>query len=345
MPNTYRIKLAELKARLGNGAGIRSKQQLNAFAFFSANLTNFMPAIPYAEHGKLFRQATLNRQWNALDQQFFKREHPFQLNGWDEDLPVRLNEKPGIICTFHTGSYRLINYLLHRAAVPLAVLIGEQAQREQGAFIRQLVTDFRRVGRPTPLDILSANDPKILFNIKTQLQMGKSVVTYMDGYQGAQALNRENTVRLDFLAQHQLVRKGIPYMAYRFNVPIYPVMCFRDSDEQLRFICLDAIERQEMPLHLFIEFAIMKIYGAFAAYLQHYPAQWQNWSTLHLYAQHSDFHFPKSNHPVRTFAQPRPESHALLALGDEFFLLDKTSYRAFELKEKTYRELYGEWYA
>lgn len=345
MPNTYRAKLAELKQRLSNSTNMQTKQRLNAFAFFSANLLNFMPSIPYTEHHKFFRQAVLNRQWNALDQQYFKQDHPFLLNGWDEELPLRLKEKPGIICTFHTGSYRLINYLLHRAAVPLAVLIGEQAHREQSQIFQELVKDFGNGDYSTPLDILAANDPKILLNIKSHLQMGKSIVTYMDGHQGAQAFNTDNTVRMDFLAQHQLVRKGIPYMAYRFNVPIYPVMCFRDADENLRFICLDAIEKKEMPLELFIEFALMKIYTAFASYLQHYPAQWQNWSTLHLYAQHTDFHSSATVYPSLRMAQPRPESHALIALGNEFFLLDKLSYRAFELKEKNFLELYDEWYA
>jgi len=343
MLNNYENKLISLKQRLAKSSWKCHPQMLNAYAFFSANLTHFMPGVPATLHQKWFSEAILNRQWNRLDESFFNDEHPFIIQGWDEVYLERLRKRPGLICTFHTGSYRLINYLLYRSQIPLALLIGDYAYREQRQFFDKIKEGMRSTSRKTAFSTLNATDPKVAFKMKQALEQGSNVLTYLDGYQGAQAITSVNTVRTPFLAQHQLLRKGLPYLAYKLDVPIYTLCCFREADKSLHYIWLGPFEKKEMTLPDFIEYTLYKIYSGFASYLQHYPAQWQNWSSLHLYANRNDFFVPAKKQP-ESRREPQEMLHALLALGDDFFLLDKLTYKAYQIPQSQFNVLHQQWY-
>ena len=343
MLNIYQSKLTALKERLQHATWQSQPQMLNAYAFFSANLTHFMPRIPAAWHKEWFSKAILNRQWNALDESFFRAEHPFTIHGWNPAWPEQLKKRPGLICTFHTGSYRLINYLLFRAGAPLALLIGDYAFREQRHSFNQMQQRLQTTSKSTPFSVLDATDPKVVFQIKRMLGQGTSVLTYLDGYQGAQALTSDNAVCVPFLAQHQLLRKGLPYLAYKLNVPIYTVCCFRQADNSLRYIWLGPFEKRDMALSDFIEYTLYKIYSGFASYVQHDPAQWQNWSSLHLYANRNDFFMP-GNILQQTIKEPHEARHALLALSNDHFLLDKLTYQAYQIQKAQFNNLYQQWH-
>ena len=344
MIKTYQNRLAELKSRHSKRSFVADPQYLNAFTFFSANLSHFMPTIPYENYQDIFKGAMLNRSWSGLDQQFFQVENPFTVHGWDADFAEQLKEKPGIICTFHTGSYRLINYLLHLSGVPLALLIGQYAHDNQREVFADLVGKAGQNTAAPAFSILNATDPKVLFKIKQRLQEGTSVLTYIDGYQGTHSLDSRNSLKVHFLAQHQLVKKGLPYIAYKFNVPIYPVICFREADDSLRLIRLEPIEKKEMDIALFAEYAVNKIYSAFAAFLQHYPAQWENWTTLHLSTNRHDLFAAKMRGASAYPTKPNQIQHGLLAIRQDYFLLDKFSYRASPISKHAFRNLYKEWY-
>ncbi|GAA4786151.1 hypothetical protein GCM10023231_12590 [Olivibacter ginsenosidimutans] len=343
MLNSYQNKLIELKERLVQSSWPNQQKMLNAYAFFSANLTHFMPSIPATQHKEWFSEAILNRQWNALDESFFHVEHPFTIHGWDNTWAKQLKKRPGLICTFHTGSYRFINYLLHRAGVPLALLIGDYAFREHRQSFNQMKQRLKTTSAHIPFSILNATDPKVAFKIKSTLEQGSSVLTYLDGYQGVQALTPQNAIRMPFLAQHQLLRKGLPYLAYKLNVPIYTVCCFRQADHSLRYVWLGPFEKLDMGLADFIDYTLYKIYSGFASYVQHYPAQWQNWSSLHLYANRNDFFIP-GNPQQQIIKEPDEARHALLALNNDFFLLDKLTYQAYQIQKMQFNNLRQQWH-
>ena len=110
---------------------IITPQYYYQYAAFSANLGLFIPQISIKQHPKLFRKALLN-QWLAnLDEYYRSQLHIHWVSGKELDFD-QLRDSPGIVCTYHTGSYRLLSYLLLEQRIPIALLLASKVIDEQG---------------------------------------------------------------------------------------------------------------------------------------------------------------------------------------------------------------------
>src|SRR5690606_8694115 len=130
-----------------------------------------------------FKQVCLHQHlsWRDLDDSRYERP---LVTGIEESFMDRLKNSPGIVCTYHSGSYRLINKVLAEADVPFALVVNKTVLRQESdSFQKQ----FDRVtpGFPESLHLIDAEEPTALLKMIRTLKSGKNLVVYVDGNTGS----------------------------------------------------------------------------------------------------------------------------------------------------------------
>lgn len=288
---------------------------LNAFGFYSANLTRFLPCIPASRHLSLFR-ATHHHLWMShVDQGYFGGQLPVAIHGREDSLAQTLQEKPGIVCTMHTGSYRLASYLLARSGIPHALLVSAKVMQEQEAEIRDVLC---RLAPKEPIPVIEAEHPASALSILRKLRDGTSILAYADGFEGVAHEDIDKRVRVSFLGQHLHVRRGIPHLAHRAGVPIYPLLNFRRDDGSIQLYRGQTLVPGGMPLDVFVPGSLQYLFGLLGSLLMHYPEQWEGWFYLHEHLSRSQCY--------RREGSPPQDPYLLLKRDGERYLLNKWTY-------------------
>src|SRR5690606_27671028 len=105
------------------------------FAFYSANLGHFIPSIPFREHGNLF-QESCTHQYQSMQEQN-EDQFPSTIRFIYPEEPFL--EKPSIIATFHTGSYRLLSPCLASQGVGHVLVLTKDVLLQQGATFTEII--------------------------------------------------------------------------------------------------------------------------------------------------------------------------------------------------------------
>src|SRR3546814_14815661 len=108
LQNQYRRQYERLASQTDRLDPEASSTMQSLYTFFSANLLHYLPTIPEDQHLRYFRLCCRYQKLNLLDQQFFGPDFPLEIRGWDSDWAAGIRRQPGIICTMHSGSYRLL---------------------------------------------------------------------------------------------------------------------------------------------------------------------------------------------------------------------------------------------
>ena len=129
----YTIKRDKLIREHLNEAVIKDKESLyGQYNIVSANLLNFLPEIDSNTHMKLFMQLLVHKQLSKLEQGSAAALSFLRTENLSTGSLDALRNKPAIICTFHTGSYRIINSFLVKNKVPFALAIGNSIMAAEG---------------------------------------------------------------------------------------------------------------------------------------------------------------------------------------------------------------------
>lgn len=252
------------------------------YAAFSANLGLFLPHIPVFRHPELFRRTILNQRLANLDEYYLRQAQIPWTPGGELDFNG-LRSAPAIVCTYHTGSYRLLSYLLLEQRIPIALLLASEIIDTQGeGMLRNAVQIGKRNG--TTCSLIDAEQPMAGLHILKALRQGATVVAYVDGNTGVLS-NGENanltTVR--FLGKEIRVRKGLPQLARRADAALYGVMSLRKADHAPLMACTRllspgdlvgagaAVDQQAMQL----------FYADLEKTVASDPWLWENWLYLH----------------------------------------------------------------
>ncbi len=324
-----------------------TKDRLQRFSFFSANLTNFLPLMAPHRHGPLFREAWMNQQLCALDQRYFDRELPVPVVGWDSGLTSRLREHPGLVCTLHAGSYRLLSYLMAKERIPFAVLLSAETCRQQGPGFRQLFRQLHSGSGLCELPMIDAEQPGAIWRSLHLLKKGYNLLVYLDGDTGMPADRKRKLLRIPFLAQHLYVRKGVTFLAGKGKLPLYPICTFRRADGSLQVVADDPITAGDLPPQVFAPLALSRIFSFFGSHVVHFPAQWENWFCLHRQLDHSGLLYPdippSPELPDSSRVLPDPLAYGLYYHGSRHFLLEKWGYRSYPVTGDLYALLWNYW--
>lgn len=316
------------------------------FAFFDANLSNFLPEVPYSSYLEMFRLLQLNRRLCFHDTEILANRGLLNAYGWESAWADSLRQKPGIVCAFHTGSYRLINFLLARDGVPFSlVLSGDAYLAEHRKLARRYQELMTHAGIKMDLELIDAAQPKSLLQMARALRKGRSLLVYVDGNTGTQISGQSsrNLVGISFLAQHIKTRQGVASLAYRLELPIYPVTCARRGVQD-RSANLDVEYRIHEPIlpkagegeQNFAHAAMQKLYSILSDFVKQYPAQWEGWLNIHQHLvlpEAADRHTPDGcNADCATFRYHHQQ-----------YLLHKPSYRIYRLDWGGYQYCKQDW--
>lgn len=235
-----------------------------------------------------------------------------------------LKSSPAIICTFHTGSYRLINLLLAQYGIPFSLVISQKVLQEQGNMFRKIFSSLSSKNSDD-FNLINAEFSSSALQMFRELKKGKSLVIYMDGNtgSGSQTNKNENSCLISFLNQQIMARKGVGFLSHAACVPILPVICDRNSLEEITLQFFDMIYPDiKEERNLYAEKTTQKIYDLVSPFILDHPEQWEAWLYLH-----------KVAHIIKPFATNSLSPHESLVDKLRF---NKIQFSLFKISQHNY---------
>lgn len=280
MKAAYLRQLETIAKQVENISVMDNETWYRRYAIFSANLGLVMPHIPVANHIELFKQTVRNQCWAREEE-----NHVSAVDYVMQDAVVGaiagLRQRPAIISTFHTGSYRLLGHVLAKMGVPFALLVAADVASNQGNAFKESFKNQGYSNKPA-FDIIEAESPASALKMMRCLRSGVSLLTYIDGNTGA-GNQQTNTVPVSFMEGTLHVRQGLPWLACKVRVPLLTILCLREETGQIMFkMGSDIVEpdgRESVQLNP--TQAMQRIYSDLAAHIANCPWQWENWLYLH----------------------------------------------------------------
>jgi len=249
-----------------------------------ANIQRFLPGTDI-DHEAFFRDALINRDWAVTDE-----DHDYIL----EDTEIRGDEtflQPGagpvIFCTFHLGSYRLLNFLLARRGVDFSLVIDDTAVTLQAGKFKNMFEKIERSSEfPGKFSILNAEKQNIGINMIRTLRGNSSLVLYLDGNSGVGGMERrdEKLLSVKFLGGRILARKGISYISYRTKIPIVPVYSFREGTHNVMEVLPAIYPDASQASDDYCQATTQVLYDHLAQHLRSRPTQWEGWLYMQKFA-------------------------------------------------------------
>lgn len=264
---------------------IESMGLLGAYLTLSANLATYFPQFSNNEHYEIIQNIQFHRSLSNMDQHFFYLLDELEIN--DPNKVVESSLETGhIFVTYHTGSYRMFIQHLNKTDVPLCLVTQEQFIKEQGETVKKLFKEVSN-SKNKELDILPAENPRLLFELISRLRKGISVVFYIDGNTGAtdkKLSDNKNLLKIDFLNHHIYARQGIALLAYLSKAPLAIALAKRDENltNTVDIKLVDTTKMMEdFDRGEFVNIVTKKLYGELEQFLEKNLEQWEGWFYLH----------------------------------------------------------------
>ena len=331
--NTYKANL-----------NLQEDDNLNGqFNMVSAGLVNYLPEIDIDQHEKIYKNILLHKKLSILEQSDYAAldyTTPENLSTGTFDL---LKNSPAIICTFHTGSYRLLNLFLTKNDIPYSLVMGNDIVEQEGEIFHSLYNKLPGKSADENFKIINAEAANVGLQMLRELKRGRSLLLYIDGNTGAGAATTKNDNRcaVNFLQQQLFARKGIAYLAHTAQVPLVTVASYRKSWEDIRLKFFDPVFPDiSTDRNAFAEETTQKIYDLVAPLIKTYPEQWEGWLYIHKVA-----HIIKSNGTNASSKKNLPGSEkvgfdsfqfGIFKVNGSPFLLKKNTYSFYEINHPLY---------
>ncbi len=318
------------------------------FAFFSTNLHNLLPSLPRREYIPTFRRLHASLALSFMDIEHATCPDFMQIQGWDNAWAATLHERPGIICTFHTGAYRHLNYVLMQMGVPISIVMAGRAIRGEQRLLDKLAVRMAESGQDQKPDVefIDAELPHALFRMAKAAKHGRSLLVYIDGNTGAQgsatADAARNLLAIPFCGWQMNVRQGVAALAYRLQVPLYPIICERELgwglhlSHRLTYWHFNRIcPLPDEPQAAFAARATKRLYGLLEQFVAQKPDQWEGWLNLQ--------HHLVTPAPTELDEEENPIRWAPFRWGKKAFLLHRPTYMSYRVSWKEFYQKYP-WY-
>ncbi len=353
----YSKEYSEIKTKIKkNVATIFSKFRLRQFHFTIANIKTFYPEILKKKSAKeLFTELLYTRELTPLDaNKYTNCVEDIQLKGEYREI-LYIKKSPLIFCTYHLGSYRAIIGLLSRLGYDFSLVIDQQVYDQQGDNIREIVKSVNEhFNTESDFDLINAEAFDSAMKMVKQLKQGKALVLYVDGNTGTGGVFRhdEKLEVVQFFNQQIFARQGIAYISFLTNVPIVPVISYREDIENK-----DNISLKNVVLEFFDEInpattkskkiycadTTQRLYKHLEEKLKTYPLQWEGWLYVHKYLDEKSVTIPKEERPIHyqkykdlnqlAFNEDR---YGIFTFGSQYFLFDNQSYTTFIINEEEF---------
>lgn len=282
-PQNYLEVRNELVSSFHN-FNIEENETLNSqFNLVSASLSNFLPGIPFSSHAGIYQNILLHKKLSILEQESFEIFDFVETEGLHDNILSTLKNKPSIVCTFHTGSYRVINLFLAKHKIPFTLVIGKLISEQEGSTFSKLY-DQLNAANENGFRIINAESPVAGIQMLRELKQKRTLVLYIDGNSGAgsKTNENENSCTVQFLQSQIFARKGIAFLAHTAGVPLITVASDRPALEKIRLRFFEAIlPDQTMDRDEFAKRSTQQIFDYVMPLITSYPEQWEGWLYLH----------------------------------------------------------------
>ena len=262
--------------------------QLKEFFSFVTNKRRFLPDSAPQNELTFYKSLLHNQRVNLfLD---YRTDINLLLDRFMVSGDLGFLQQPGpfVFATFHFGPFPLIGYQLNRLGFNTSVLTIEGISHEM---IHQDTTDG--------LDILHSGSTSVLADMMADLNEGKSVMSFVDGNLGVvKQLDTRSFVPVPFLGDTFFCKKGIPLLSYLTNVPVIPLITYRNGPEEIRMV-VDApiYPDRKLSRDVYAQQVLQRCYALFERHLRQTPDQWEFWNLLGKYMA-SELERPAAPHPT-----------------------------------------------
>lgn len=312
------------------------------YTLTSANLSNYISDMPPAKHQQVFAGLLTHQRLSILEQQAdFVPGCSYSENLTDDQLQL-LKTQPSIICTFHTGSYRIINSLLVQKNISFSLVLGSSIIAAEGESYLSLYKSLTKKNKNTGLTIIDAENPNSGLQMIRELKKGKSLLLYIDGNSGAgvSTIRNNNSCLINFLNQQLFARKGIGFLAHITNVPVIPAISYRADWDDIRIkfyapIYPDLQENRDR----FAQKITQKLYDILAPMINRYPEQWEAWLYLHKVANIINPITPCRGRTSGTHVQFNLRDYGMFQIDKRSFLFKKNNYTSYPIETSLYKKL------
>ncbi|MHB8404105.1 MAG: lysophospholipid acyltransferase family protein [Gammaproteobacteria bacterium] len=325
------------------------RNEENCTEFASANLRHLLPAIPITKHAKIINEILFTQARAVLDE-----DSCFLLESTKISDPgsmlLAAKENPVIFCTFHFGSYRLINQVLvsrglnYILPVSSDIFATQKKRYEDG--LKVLQAFFKTNSQ---LIVVNAEEPTTALTLARKTRAGWSLLAYIDGNTGVQGAGRRDskTLSVPLLGKPIFARKGIAFISHFLDVPIVPVLCEITGPMQRTMTFHEKIDPSEFSKEreAYCQMATEKLYAVLAGYLKRLPGQWEGWLDMQKYldmdgiadSQGTDEDSVETASPVEDIADSKlvfnRERFGFIIQEDGRALLDKDNYKLLSLPQ------------
>ncbi|MGB9429235.1 MAG: hypothetical protein WCC11_05065 [Gammaproteobacteria bacterium] len=319
----------------------------NSMEFASANLRHLLPDIPIEEHAGIIDEILFNRDCSDLDEDSF-----FLLKSTTISDPgsilIAAKEKPVIFCTFHYGSYRLINPLLMSRGFNYILPVEDKIYATQTARYMENHAGCQKYFNSTSqFLVVNAEESTAALTMARKARAGWSLLAYIDGNTGVQGAGRRDAkmVRVPLLGKPIYARKGIAFLSHFLKMPIVPVICEITGPMERTITFHDKIEpfADGEDREAYCRMATEKLYAILGAYLEKNPSQWLGWLELQKYLDTDGLSNDEPSDKQDAHSVSLADNHVdhklmfnhrrfgFIVQDDERVLLDKATYKLLSL--------------
>lgn len=301
-------------------------------ALFRANMYQLLPDFSPEQYDTIYQSVLKNQQMADFQ---YRNAMVHELDDWIDDiseLMAMLDQQRGIIATYHTGSYRILNLRLLKAGFPLVLIVSREVAELERNLMEQRVRDM---GGKSPLSpqliILEAEDPLVIRKTVQLMNRGYYLSIYVDGNSGASNAIDAQTLSIPFLGGNIRVRQGIGQISYLTNRPIYPVL----SSTKMAFTSFSIgpvlFPDRRMNRKLYSYQATAALYEFLGAMVMQDPGQWECWRYLHSWIVPNKTTVPYRTIKEDTLKMGNVGRWHLFRHQNSLFLLDASVYKTYPI--------------
>ncbi|MBD1425946.1 lysophospholipid acyltransferase family protein [Sphingobacterium arenae] len=250
------------------------------YALFAANMYRFCPQIDTVSYPDIYRRLVTSR-YRASDDQLadvlpVKQEVLTSLTSYIQQI----KDRPGIVATFHTGSYRLLSRVMYMQGLNVAVVMSREILAEQGEYLFAQHAKMENVGG---LQLIDADAGNCLLKMLVALRDGYHIVIYMDGNHGAAPTKGESdNEEVSFFHCNLVVRKGLAVLSHKRNIPIYPILSSLDEAGDTFYKSYPTIfPNKEERLGDYTTRVFGTLYDHLQEVISVKPEMWEGWLYVH----------------------------------------------------------------
>ncbi len=315
------------------------------FNIVSACLSNYLPNILHSEHEQIFRNIFLHQQLSIFEQSFYDLSDYIVYENLNAEIWDLLRKRPSIICTFHTGSYRLINLFLAKNKIPYSLVISSEVIQQQGNAFKEMFKELDKGSdNYEKFNVIDATSPHSALQMIKELRKGRNLVVYIDGNSGAgnETIDNNNNCEIDFLSWKIFARQGVGFLSHVMQTPVLTVVSYRKTITDIRLKFFDPISSDpKQDRKVSAKKTTQHIYDLVAPIIKLYPEQWEAWLYLHKVAVTKDNNLgPDDELTILPNATDKllfnSSCFGIFKIVSKAFLFQKSNYKSYRISDVVY---------